>query len=82
MGDGPPPLRRVMSPCIGICTVDRKSGFCLGCKRTIDEIGRWMMLEDPERQKIIDQLPVRKSMSYRPLNTGLRFSRKAEVPSL
>jgi predicted Fe-S protein YdhL (DUF1289 family) len=29
-----------MSPCIGICTIDRKSGFCLGCKRMIDEIGR------------------------------------------
>ena len=47
MADGPPPLRRVMSPCIGICTIDRKSGFCLGCKRTIDEIGRWAMLDDP-----------------------------------
>ena len=60
MADGPPPLRRVMSPCIGICTIDRKSGFCLGCKRTIDEIGRWAMLDDPERQAIIDQLPGRK----------------------
>lgn len=36
------------------------SGFCLGCKRTIDEIGRWAMLEDPDRQAIIDQLPGRK----------------------
>ena len=53
-------VRRVTSPCIGICTMDRESGFCLGCKRTIEEIGRWMMLEDPERQKIIDQLPMRK----------------------
>ncbi|MEA2810317.1 MAG: hypothetical protein QOJ17_4458, partial [Rhodospirillaceae bacterium] len=26
----------------------------------IDEIGRWAMLEDPERQAIIDQLPGRK----------------------
>ena len=60
MGDGPAPLRRVMSPCIGICTLDRKSGYCLGCKRAIDEIGRWMTLEDPERQKILDQLPGRK----------------------
>ena len=49
-----------MSPCIGICTIDRKSGFCLGCKRTIDEIGSWAMLDDPERQAIIDQLPGRK----------------------
>ena len=31
-----------------------------GCKRMIDEIGRWAMLEDPERQAIIDQLPGRK----------------------
>ena len=54
------PLRRVMSPCIGICTLDAKSGFCLGCKRTIAEIGRWQMLEDPERQAIIDQLASRK----------------------
>jgi uncharacterized protein len=62
MGDGPTPLpvRRVMSPCIGICTLDRKSGFCLGCKRTVEEIGRWMMMDDPERQKVIDQLPARK----------------------
>ena len=50
-----------MSPCIGICTIDSKgSGLCLGCKRTIAEIGRWAMLDDPERQAIIDQLPGRK----------------------
>ena len=49
-------LRRVMSPCIGICKLDQKSGLCIGCKRTIDEIGRWAMLADPERQAIIDQL--------------------------
>ena len=49
-----------MSPCIGICTIDRKSGFCLGCKRTIDEIGRWQMMEESERQKIVSELKVRK----------------------
>jgi hypothetical protein len=36
------------------------SGFRLGCKRTIEEIGRWAMLDDAERQKIVDQLPTRK----------------------
>lgn len=62
MAEDPLPYRprRVMSPCIGICTIDRTSGFCLGCKRTIDEIGRWQMLEDPARQAIVDQLPARK----------------------
>lgn len=53
--------RRVMSPCIGICMIDPKgSGFCLGCKRTVAEIGRWQMLDDPQRQAVIDQLPGRK----------------------
>ena len=52
--------RRVMSPCIGICKLDQKSGLCLGCRRTIDEIGRWAMLDDPARQAIVDQLPARK----------------------
>jgi predicted Fe-S protein YdhL (DUF1289 family) len=56
-----PMARRVMSPCIGICMIDPKgSGFCLGCKRTIEEIGRWAMLDDVERRRILDQLPGRK----------------------
>jgi predicted Fe-S protein YdhL (DUF1289 family) len=55
------PARRVLSPCIGICMIDPKgSGLCLGCKRTVEEIGRWAMLDDIERQKILDQLPARK----------------------
>ena len=49
-----------MSPCIGICTIDRHSNLCLGCKRTINEIGRWQILDDSERQKILDDLPIRK----------------------
>ena len=53
-------VRRVMSPCIGICKLDQKSGLCLGCRRTIDEIGRWAMLDDPARQAVVDQLPTRK----------------------
>ena len=49
-----------MSPCIGICTIDRTSGFCLGCKRTIDEIARWPMMNDDERRTIVDSLKSRK----------------------
>lgn len=29
------------SPCINICRMDAKTGFCEGCLRTIDEIARW-----------------------------------------
>ena len=41
----------IASPCIGICKLDQKSGFCIGCKRTIEEIGRWAMLDDPARHR-------------------------------
>ncbi|UYN95142.1 MAG: DUF1289 domain-containing protein [Enhydrobacter sp.] len=59
-GQTPQPTRRVMSPCIGICMIDPKgSGFCLGCKRTIEEIGRWAMMDDSQRQAVLDQLPGR-----------------------
>lgn len=40
----------VMSPCIGVCTVDEDSGFCLGCYRTVDEIQGWWDMQ-PEAQK-------------------------------
>mgnify|MGYP003335994277 CR=1 FL=1 len=37
---------------LSTATIDRKTGFCLGCKRTIPEIGRWASIEDVERQAI------------------------------
>ena len=64
--DDPQPARplsprpRVMSPCIGICTLDQPSGLCIGCKRTIDEIGRWAMMDDEKRRGVINQLRRRK----------------------
>ena len=52
--------RRVMSPCKSICIMDAKSNLCLGCKRTIDEIARWPMMNDDERRTIVDSLKARK----------------------
>ena len=56
----PPQVRRTMSPCKGICMMDPRGPYCLGCKRTIDEIGRWQMMEECERQKIVSELKDRK----------------------
>ena len=47
--------RRVMSPCKSICIMDPQEQPCLGCKRTIDEIGRWPMMDDDERRTIVDR---------------------------
>ena len=59
-GIAPPPRPpRVVSPCIGICTIEARSPYCIGCKRTIDEIGRWVVMDDAERRRILDELPTR-----------------------
>ena len=31
-------------PCIGVCSIDDNSGFCIGCSRTEEEVYKW---EDP-----------------------------------
>ncbi|MFN3171503.1 MAG: DUF1289 domain-containing protein [Hyphomicrobiales bacterium] len=57
----PPPAHQnsVLSPCIQICRIDPLLQLCLGCGRTMDEIGRWSKLSDPQRLQVMDVLPDR-----------------------
>ena len=50
----------VPSPCTNICKMDARSGFCLGCARTLDEIARWGQASNDERRRILAQLPARR----------------------
>lgn len=52
-------MSKASSPCIGLCTLDEAGGLCLGCGRTVDEIGRWSGLSEPERRGIMATLPAR-----------------------
>jgi predicted Fe-S protein YdhL (DUF1289 family) len=49
----------VPSPCINVCRIDRRSGWCEGCRRSIDEIARWPLADDGERRAILAQLSER-----------------------
>lgn len=49
----------IPSPCIGVCRIDERSGFCLGCYRTLDEIGGWPLMTDVEKAAILETLPRR-----------------------
>jgi predicted Fe-S protein YdhL (DUF1289 family) len=51
----------IESPCIKICTLDARSGLCLGCGRTIDEIARWGAMSAAERARIMAELPARRA---------------------
>jgi predicted Fe-S protein YdhL (DUF1289 family) len=48
-----------LTPCIQICRLDAR-GYCIGCRRTGEEIGRWSALDDAERWRLMrDVLPLR-----------------------
>lgn len=56
------PLRAVLTPCTGVCTLDGE-GICLGCHRTTDEIARWGLMDDGERADLMENvLPEREAL--------------------
>ena len=50
----------VPSPCNDICTMDPASGWCRGCKRSIDEIAAWSTLDEAAKRAVWDALPRRR----------------------
>ncbi len=48
------------SPCVGICVIDRSSGFCLGCARTSDEITLWASSPPERKRAILTELKARR----------------------
>ena len=49
----------IESPCILVCSIDMKTGFCFGCGRTREEIGAWSMMTPERRREIMAGLPAR-----------------------
>lgn len=43
----------VASPCINICRMDPRSGYCEGCFRTLDEIAGWGAAPEVEKRAIL-----------------------------
>ncbi len=41
-----------LTPCIGTCRLDGR-GYCVGCRRTGEEIGRWRAMSDAERLHVM-----------------------------
>jgi predicted Fe-S protein YdhL (DUF1289 family) len=53
--------RDVASPCINVCRIDQRTGWCEGCWRTVPEITRWPIASDDERRRILAALPGRRA---------------------
>lgn len=52
-------MNSIESPCILVCSIDEKTGYCFGCGRTRAEIGEWMTISSDRRRAIMDELPAR-----------------------
>lgn len=54
-----PSIPMPSTPCIGACQLGA-DGWCIGCRRSGDEIAGWRELAEPERLRIMrDVLPRR-----------------------
>jgi len=52
-------MTAIESPCILVCSIDMKTGFCFGCGRTRDEIAAWIGMTPEVRRAVMAELPAR-----------------------
>lgn len=64
----------IESPCIKLCVVDPATRQCMGCHRTIDEIGAWSRMTPQARKQIMANLPAR-AAAAKPKRRGGRATR-------
>lgn len=50
----------VASPCVDICRMDAASGYCEGCRRSLEEIAGWSGYSPAEKRAVLAQLPARR----------------------
>ena len=49
----------IESPCVKVCVIHPDARLCVGCLRTIDEIGAWSRLTPEARRAVMADLPSR-----------------------
>jgi uncharacterized protein len=69
-------MTRASSPCIHICQIDPVTALCIGCGRTMPEIGNWLRMQETERVSIIEALPERMRAASRERTRIMRERRR------
>ncbi|KAF1065684.1 MAG: hypothetical protein GAK45_02134 [Pseudomonas citronellolis] len=46
--------RPIASPCVYVCALD-DDDVCTGCQRNIDEITRWVRMDNVERRQVLER---------------------------
>ena len=47
------------TPCVNICLLDDRSGLCVGCGRSGNEIALWVDMTPEQRRTVMKTLPKR-----------------------
>jgi hypothetical protein len=50
----------IPSPCISVCRMEERTGWCEGCLRTLDEIAAWSLLDNAAKRAVWKLLPKRR----------------------
>ncbi len=72
-------MSTIESPCILVCSIDRKTGYCFGCGRTGDEIANWLSFSAAERQSVMEMLAGRLAQVERKPRRETRRRRMARA---
>ncbi|MBK1681934.1 DUF1289 domain-containing protein [Rhodocyclus tenuis] len=56
IADAPP-----KSPCVDICRMDAERKLCIGCQRTLDEIGGWSGFSDERKRQVLAAVAERRA---------------------
>jgi len=67
----------IESPCILVCAMDERTGYCFGCGRTRREIEDWIDMTPQMRREIMAVLPARLDTVERRPRRETRRSRMA-----
>lgn len=52
----------IETPCVKICQLDPEAHICIGCYRSLAEIGAWSLMSPEERHRLMAELPSRAAM--------------------
>jgi hypothetical protein len=53
----------IASPCNKVCVMDAEQRYCLGCRRTLEEIAAWGSMTDEEQRVVLEKLERRRNYS-------------------
>lgn len=56
----------LLTPCVGLCALDRSRTRCTGCYRTLEEITRWMSYSEATKRSVIAACQDRRNAFTRP----------------